>query len=67
MLKYLYITIVVLVGSLAFSADLNLYDKSHAGLIGINDYQNDDITDLGYAVEDAKNVAAMLETKLGFE
>ena len=53
--------------ALVFSSNLKLYDTSHAVLIGINNYQNEDITDLGYAVEDAKNVARMLETKLGFD
>ena len=67
MLKYLYTTLLVLAGSFVLAVDLNLYDKSHAVLIGINNYQNENITDLGYAVEDAKNVARMLESKLGFD
>jgi uncharacterized caspase-like protein len=41
------------------------YGKSHALVIGINDYRH--VGPLGYAVNDAEALAELLKTSLGFE
>jgi len=44
----------------------NYYENSHAVVIGINNYQSENINDLGYAVEDAKSIAELLKSKFNF-
>ena len=42
------------------------YENSWAVVIGINDYQNENITDLNYAVSDASDIREMLIDYYGF-
>ena len=42
------------------------YNNSWAVLIGINDYENENITDLNYAVSDADGIRSMLVEYYGF-
>jgi len=42
------------------------YEESWAVVIGINDYENDQITDLNYAISDAVDIKKMLVEYYGF-
>lgn len=52
--------------SLSLCAGSISYDNSWAVVIGINDYSNDRIRNLNYAVNDANGIADMLITHYGF-
>ena len=52
--------------STIFASNLAFYQNSYAVIIGINNYKHAEINDLNYAVEDAKSIANLLTSKLGF-
>ena len=58
---------ILLVISVLCSSELKFYENSYAVIIGINNYQSEDITDLGYAVEDAQSIFDLLTNKLNFK
>ena len=62
----IFIIYVYLVFSYLFASSLEFYENSYAVIIGINNYNSENVKDLGYAVEDAESIANLLNTKLGY-
>ena len=62
----IFIIYVYLVFSYLFASSLSFYENSYAVIIGINNYNSENVKDLGYAVEDAESIANLLITKLGY-
>ena len=62
----IFIIYVYLVFSYLFASSLEFYENSYAVIIGINNYNSENVKDLGYAVEDAESIANLLITKLGY-
>ena len=52
--------------STIFASNLEFYQNSYAVIIGINNYNSDNVKNLGYAVEDAQSIANLLMNDLGF-
>jgi len=63
----IFIIYVYLVFSYLFASSLEFYENSYAVIIGINNYNSENVKDLGYAVEDAESIANLLITKLGYK
>ena len=53
--------------ALAEDASSSKYDRRHALVIGIDEYQDSGFQDLKYAVADARGVAEVLVRRFGFE
>ena len=59
--NYIYlVTFILICTKFVFSQNNISYENSWAVVIGINDYQNETITDLNYAVSDAQDIGEML-------
>lgn len=58
--------ILIIYTSFGSSQNLNFYEGSHAIVIGINNYNSNNINNLNYAVEDADSVAKLLISKFNF-
>ena len=63
----IFIIYVYLVFSYLFASSLEFYENSYAVIIGINNYNSENVKDLGYAVEDAESIANLLIDKLGYK
>ena len=62
---YKLLPILLFAFGLAITTD-KVYDNSWALVVGINDYQNENILNLRYAVEDALSIKNMLINQYGF-
>ena len=65
-MKKIIIIYVYTVFSFLYASSLEFYENSYAVIIGINNYNSENVKDLGYAVEDAESIANLLITKLGY-
>ncbi|MBC8257303.1 MAG: caspase family protein [Candidatus Marinimicrobia bacterium] len=66
-MKKILIIYVYSVLSILYASSLEFYQNSYAVIIGINNYNSDNVKDLGYAVEDAESIANLLIGKLGYK
>ena len=58
--------LLLLIALLALTAPIPAHATKWALLVGVNDYENPDITPLHYAVDDVQAVAADLKARVGF-
>ena len=61
-----FIGVVFIFSQSLFSQSMT-YDNRWAVVVGINDYKNDNIPDLNYAVSDAEDIKSMLVDFYGFD
>ncbi len=66
-MKNILIIFIYSVFSSLIASSLEFYQNSYAVIIGINNYNSDNVKDLGYAVEDAESIANLLIGKLGYK